>query len=265
MKKLVLLLCLGALMSLFLAACSVDEDENPKVIADIEDDYFIVLWEDLGLPARSLQFQVETVDEQACENTFIDYAYRRSTSALNLSLNGILEPHPSECNESPTTIQETIDLGFLSEGVYDIQINVKNAVINNGLLTVRNDRYQLEMYTDDGFQLQQTELRRVPENTFWGYVAYRDTDASPLATDFLNKVEEAAAPLSLKVGYYGHFDVQDDKSLVLADVPSNKYIKTFAYAFDSNQDAVETLLDEYRTMYDEQLELKIYTDTGEVW
>ncbi len=265
MKKFALLFCLGALMSLLLAACSVDEDENPKVVADIEDDYLIVLWEDLGLPARSLQFRVETVDEQPCLNTFIDYAYRRSTSALNLSLNGILEPHPSECNENPSTIQQTIDLGFLSEGVYDMQINLKNAVVNNGLLTVRNDRYQLDMYTDDGFHLQQTEMWRVPENTFWGYVAYRNTDASSLATAFLDEMAEAAATLSLKAGYYGHFDVQDDKSLVLADVPPNKYINTFAYAFDDNQHAIEALLEEYRTLYGEQLELKIYTDTGEVW
>jgi len=252
-------------MSLLLAACSVDEDENPKVIADISDDYYIDLWEDLDLPARSLVFRVETVDEQPCVNTFIDYAYRRSSSGLNLSLNGILEPHPSECDEGVASIEQSIDLGYLSEGAYDMQINLKNAVVNNGLLTVRTDRYLIDMYSDDGFHLRQTELWRVPENAFWGYVAYRNAEDEALATEFLNRMEEAGAKLSLKSGYYGHFTVQDDQSLDLHEEPANKSVKTFAYAFAENRTDVRDLLEEFRAEHGQQVELKIYTDTGDVW
>jgi len=261
MNKIVLLLCIGVGM----LACSPDEEENPKVIADISDDFYISLWENLELPARTFALQVETIDEQTCTNTLIDYSFRRTESALSLSFNDILEPHPNECDEGPTTIRTPIELGFLPEGTYDMQINLKNAVVNNGLLKVRSDVYQLDMYSDDGFHLQQTELQRVPENMFWGYVAYRETESSASANTILDDLEEAGKKLSLKSGYYGHFTVQDDQSLTLNEVPPNKYIKTFAHGFSENHDAIQTLLADFRAEYGDQLELKIFTDTGEVW
>lgn len=263
MKKHLHVFFLIGCLAVGLFGCSAD-DEDPRVIADISDDFYIDLWEVLKSPARSFALNVETIDAQECANTLLDYTSKRSGISLTVSLNDLLAPHPTECVEAPGAIKTSIELGYLAVGKYDVQINLKNAVINEGILTVTDDAYHLAMYTDEGFHLRQTSLLRVPENSFWGYVAYDDNAAATAAQNFIADLKAVNTDFSPGLGYYGYYTVENNKKIVLRQPPTANTVLPFVLKFGDNPASAKAVLEQYRSTHS-NLQLKIFTSAGEEW
>jgi len=131
---------LSCLLLITLSACP---KEPPTVIVDVEDDFYIDMFEDISNGNQLFQLDITTIKKQTCLNYQIDYSlnFNEQSNDIELIINDLVEPTDCEMGDAAATL--TVPFGTLASGVYDFDINLKDAVINKGSLSVYSDRYEL--------------------------------------------------------------------------------------------------------------------------
>jgi hypothetical protein len=256
------LLALGLLLSW--SGCRIGSLDDPIIVADVEKEFYIDLWEELRPEGRNFVLVIKTIKEQECLNYHIDYDIERQGLHVRLSINEIIEPE--DCNPGQAVATEKAVAGLLAPRNYDISIDLKNTAFNDGRLTVSGDRYQLDLETEKGIILVREELLRIPDNTIWGYAAYQQTDDEGKADSFLSDLGEIADKPSYLNGYYGYFTlVQNGQTVYLNNPPQTERIKPFIFHYDGPASNMLSLLEEYRNAYGDALNLKVFNTKGEEW
>lgn len=251
----------------FIQGCQLASVGDPIVVSDIEEEFYLDLKERLGPDQRSLILEVRTIEPKPCKNYLIRHRVERSGSFLSVSLNDIVEPEDCAPGEAPA--QSDVLLGVLNPDYYQLSVDLKQAVINQGQLRVRTGSYHVEMDTEDGIVWLHNELIRIPEQTLWGYLSHSGSAAAEQATTtFLEELRAIVAPKTLNTGYYGHFTISGDtRQLTIHDLPeeaAKNLRETFVFQYQDQIDAVRALAKRYRKEYDEVIQLQIFTDRGEV-
>lgn len=236
------------LMSLF--ACNKDEPTN--VIIDITDDFYIDMFEDISNGEQRFQFEISTIALQDCPNYLIDYdiTIDKDFRNIDLVLNDLIPP--SDCFGDSTVAKRSISLGYMPSGAYSLKINLKDAVFNQGRLSVFGNQYILEMDSDDGIEVLNDRLYRIPRNTLWGYISYSNLND---AQEFLVELEESSSIFPIDdfndylPGYYGYFDLNEDRNIVLQQTLNTNSVP-FIFRNESNdinsiKDFVEIACDEF--------------------
>lgn len=245
---------------LFTSSCNLSNRDKDTVVK-VNDEFSIDLFEVLK-DSRDLQFVVTTAEEQPCINNKIDFALHRKSGKILLDLIEILPA--SDCEHGPARISTAASIGHLIPGTYATQINLKNTIFNEGILQVTPDAIKLSMSTHNGFELVRRELRRIPDRLVWGYVAHNNQQLAPTADAFLAELNTLTEPQTLPKGYYSYFTINNDKVAVMSQTPPFPFFKTFYRLSNWNINELKDLLQNYRTEYGEQLEIKLYTWNGQV-
>jgi len=245
-----------------LSSCQLANIGDPIVVADVEEEFEIIALEKLSPDERSLMFEIETLNDEPCDNALIDARLTKVSYQLRISLQDIIAP--TDCIPGSAPARTSLDAGPLDPGYYQLTIDLKSEVINDGQLTVRGDRYLINMETTNGFALTNKELLRIPDNTIWGYAAYETADDQALAGEFREAVAAMAEAGDFRVGYYGHFQQTADQ-ILLREAPREDRILQFAYHYSGTDEAMQKLVDQYRATYSDRLELRIFNDDGEVF
>ncbi|MFT5384135.1 MAG: hypothetical protein ACI81W_001535 [Saprospiraceae bacterium] len=262
MYKKFLMACL-LLMSLF--ACKKDNQTN--VIVNIADDFYVDMFEDISNGDQRFQLNISTISTQSCLNYLIDYdvTIDKESHAIELIINDLIEPATCEVGVSITEI--TIPLGFLPNGYYSFNLNLKNAVFNKGRLGVFQDQYLLDMNSDDGIDIVNAILYRIPKNTLWGYVAYENNSSATAGENFVSSLENLPTVNNIEnnnlypFGYYGYFKLKEDSKIDLSEeINANHHIPFF---FQNDSDDVSTI----RTLVEDacgnsNLAIHIFTESG---
>ncbi len=256
-------ICVGALI-VSLGACQIGDLGDPIVVPDVEREFHIDLWENLYPESRELVFQIETVEEQECQNATISYNLIRTGNSVKLSLNDITKP--VDCQPGPVRIMANAPAGRLNGGLYTMKLDLKNTVFNEGQLTVTNEMYSLDMNTDYGFTFRHKRLLRVPQQTYWGYLVCETPDQESIASAFLSELEDASIKENFTVGYYGHFTVNTDSSVEVREVPANgAVVKSFLLKYEDTGSGIRQQINAFRAAHGTALPLKVFNAKGETW
>lgn len=257
----------GCICLVLFSTCKKNKEEN--LIVNIEDDFYIDLFEDISNGEKRFQMDVATIHDQACLNFNIDYSldFDEQINTIDLTLNNLVEPE--HCIEGEAPAEVVIPFGTINPGTYSFNISLKDAVVNNGRLLVFADRFQLEMDSDDGIEIVNEQLYRIPGKTIWGYVGYSSTEDMDDAERFINDLEGLSSVFDIennnlyKSGYYGYFRISDEKDLVLSGEINQNYYLPFIFQHDSeNLAEINSVLDN-ACFNNQALDIHIYTDNGQ--
>lgn len=252
----------GAILWMGLGSCELANIGDPIIVSDIEEEFRIAVLEKLSPGERSLQFEIETIEDEPCANAVIEARLTKVSYQVRVSLQDILAP--ADCIPGTAPAFTSLDAGLLPAGYYRLTIDLKSEVVNEGQIIVRGDRYLIDMETTNGFTLPEKELLRIPENTIWGYVTYESTSDEALATDFQESIAALADNGAFARGYYGHFQVTGNH-VVVRNAPRENRIKQFAYGYSGEVETLQQLIDQYRAAYGERLQIYLINDDGDVF
>lgn len=237
--------------------------DDRDTVTQVEPEFNIDLFEELG-QTRNFQIKVQTIENQACTNNFIDFFSSRAGTRIFLDLNAIEQA--GDCVVGSQPIDTVASYGFLGNGKYPVEITLKNTVVSEGKLEVTDESYHLSFDNKNGFEIIHEELLRVPARAIWGYVAYSNQEATAEADNFLRAIEDETQELILPEGYFGHFLIQDGQKLTLPQAPQFSFFKTFYREFDGSTADLEAILETWRSNHQAaEMEFKMFTWEGEVF
>lgn len=259
---------LSCLLFIFLFSCKKDTPSG--IIVDIEDDFYIDLFEEIGTSGLDFQIELSTINEQDCLNYEIDVEndFDQPNRSIELTINDLVAP--GSCIEGSAHTYETVTLGTLEPNLYVFNINLKDAVINEGKLRVAANRYEIEMETDDGIEVINNILYKIPRNTIWGYVAYSNSNAAGSASNFITGLTELSTVFEIEnnpdyvSGYYGYFTLGDDMAVSLRNEESLDVNNFMPFVFRHNSSDMQDIIDQADQACAENsnIEITLFAETG---
>ncbi len=247
-----------------LVACSADEPDDPIIVPEVEKEFVVEMRERPGPTPRNLQLHLRTVKNQDCEDLGIQYEWSVALASLRLDILGIRRP--ANCTPGQAPAQETVTAGALPEGLYDINIKLRNAIANTGTLQLTEEVYYLNMRAEEGLIIPIKQLRRIPEHIIWGYVGFSAPSMATTATGFINELAAISTAHGLNAGHYGHFQISSGSgSPVITGAPIDLNLRTFVYRFTGNTDDLRNLVQAYRNTYGNLLPIRLQSINGQVF
>ena len=243
--------------------CFNEAPNDTNEIFFLEDEFNINLMEKLG-PERRLALKVESIDEKSCLNVSVNYSYTFFVESKlhRIALKGIEQPE--ECDEGKAFAQSYIGLGNLEQGSYRLNIFLLDEIKNDGILLVEDDHYEILMETAKGIRIPFTHLDRIPDETIWGYLSFKDESLNVVVEDFLKDLDTVADPFNFDSGQYGYFQIDEDQKLRMAFEAKWQNHKTFLHKFSGETERLENLIDTFCEQFGETLEIKLWTSNGDI-
>jgi hypothetical protein len=227
-------------------SCGLDDLNDPILVTNVEDEFYIEMWEDLSPSNRTLSLRVRTIQDDTCLNTTINTTLLKLGNELILEVNGINEPEDCLEGMAPAKGEEVV--GTLSAGLYKMEINLQNTVFNAGQLETNQNRYFLNMETENGINIPSSVLLRVPDNSFWGYIDYGPNELDALA--FIESLEEVATRPNLSIGYYGYYTVKNDPNdwIEITNRPNSNRLVSFLLVYEEeNESTIKNMIADFRS------------------
>ncbi|HFA49044.1 MAG TPA: hypothetical protein ENJ95_08510 [Bacteroidetes bacterium] len=244
-------------------SCSLTDNKKDTVV-QVKDEFKINIIENLGSP-RQLFFELESLEEQPCQNSSIDKYIVVGENKISLFIEDI--QNNSDCNPGMTIAAGIANAGSLLNHPYDLLVSVRETVENEGSLFVTGKKYELSLFSDDGIQVEHAVLNKVPENFIWGYAAYDDeTLGISTVANFIASLEEIAQAKQMDAGYYGHFTINENEEIEMRKQPAQNFSTPFFYEFTGSSIQLESILQQYRSLPEsDQIEYAIFTSNGDVF
>jgi hypothetical protein len=243
-----------------LQACKEDKLGDPIVVSNINKEFYLDLTESLGPDQRITHFHVKTIEDGQCLNGEIGFDFTRLGNRLKLSVTDVIIPEDCIPGEAPAYADVTG--GYLESKFYVFNFDLRNTVINNGSLIVEDNRYLLNLETEEGVILLHKEIFRVPQNTFWGYLAYEDPAYESQATEIFDNFSGKGEMPELELGYYGYFTINlTPEGVEITDVVDSAFRKPFIFSYDGNWNEIKELANEL-TENNPDITIKLFDDKG---
>ncbi len=253
-------LCL--LLTLTFGCTSDNSDTPPDIVPTIADEFNIQLWEHLSPNGNSLSLLVETIEDHDCLNSIIRNEISIQSTNLIVNLDGIVQPE--NCIEGIAPAAADVSFSTLPIGNYDLEINILSLIKNVGFIDVSPNTFKIELNSSDGIHISNNELNRIPNNTFWGYIALDKMDLTTVTSGFLEEIEILKDDFSFDNGNYGHFKFTDE---VLDFEVSTAFPdhEKFAFKYSGDLKDLTRTIKEYRenSAYLNKLEIRVLTFEGE--
>ncbi|MCG8327048.1 MAG: hypothetical protein MI974_05145 [Chitinophagales bacterium] len=255
----ILLCCFIGSIILIAGACNLSSLDDPIVVTDLENEFYLDLWEHLEPEGRFLEWRLRTIENAECEDASIDYFYRNSGGTIGLNINAII--NPADCTPSEQPLSVYFAGGQLNNDVYPISIGVRDAVVNEGSLIVSDDSYRLSFSSLTGVVLLKRVLRRIPDPVIWGYIHTQHDSLQVAADEFMNNLETKTLPVSLKEGNYGYFSV-DNEAVIIKHIHVPEGATMFAYEYIQDDDVLEGMITSLKEEHPNGIEVRIFNTKG---
>jgi hypothetical protein len=248
------------LIVLTFVSCSKSNNQE-KIIA-VEKEFSFQPWETLSETGGTFSLITNTINKQKCSGTKVNIVSELIGSSINIHVNGLI--NPIVCEEKAQLATDTTLISGLTKGKYAFKINLKDAIINEGTLTVDDNKFSLSMRKLDGIEVPMTEVFRIPKGLIWGYVNYEQNQESQYFK-FESKLKKfATLQTDIPKGDYGYFIINDQSKFnVKVNIDQPKATtKHLLYYLNSNTTELKNLVEEYR---DPAFDIKFFTSDGKVF
>lgn len=236
---------------LFLAGACRNDNTDPDLNVNISDEFEILMKETLSTQSRTFNLQVQTLDNLDCMNYTIAHSLNQNNGTIQFSINNIVDP--VDCIVGNAPAKTTINLETMANGVYNIEINLReNEIVNKGQLIIDEYQFILSTESDYGISFPYTTLRRVPENAVWGYLEFDDlSNYENVLENFhllLSLMTTTAYPLN---GEYGYFRISNNEITTVYDDGRKIDNNLFYYQNIDDIDDLTSALQAFRDQYPE--------------
>ncbi len=254
-----------ALVVVSFSACKVESLDDPIIVPVVDQEFAFDLWQNLASTSMSpLEVRMYTLEDYECLNTSILTNYLRVGRNLELTLFDILDPEVCDAGLGPATGVEVLD--NIEEDLYRLKIELQDVVQNDGWLTVTADSYTVEMEQENGISWQHYEMRRIPEEAFWGYITYPDAASQLQAETFLSDLQQLGTVADLQDGYYGHYSLSDNGTKVDVNTTSLPgQAITFLFEYTGENAEIDQRVEAFLMDADPELQLHFWNGKGDEW
>jgi hypothetical protein len=213
MRTLMILLLIG----LFVTSCQ-KELPDPIVVNSFDSEFKIIPWQHLNPVKSDFNLIIQSETLQDCDNSELNAEILFDQNVVNIQINGVVQSEP--CNAGQAFAQTTLPLD-MAPGLYDLNVNLGSTIINHGTIEIQDEQFKMELTENTGIALVQDSLLRIEEGLSWGFV---DDRLNPIevASEINNSIfEEIPLVTTVREGNYGHFEVGDLNSIIIADSPDD--------------------------------------------
>lgn len=199
------------------AGCSYFNDPGSELILNLDNEFEVEMKEHLIPGGRDLRFSITSLSRVDCEDAELTLETERSGDAISITISDIVTT--PECSGG-TSFPEGEALFQVRRKQYDLMIQVKEQVSQQGLLDVSDTEYQINLDNTKGFVVDRTVLKKIPENFAWGYIQPIDDEQKTFVYDFLSTNGLVYRPLvNLAPGHYSYFNISEDGTITIEDKP----------------------------------------------
>ena len=234
----------------------------------------------------TLSFICQTKRKYGNTCYYMDAEYEHSASNIDIALKGVIFKG-NTCGLVETSASAVIDLGMLNNGTYNIDISV-GAKKFTGKLVVSSDSYEVNFEDNTECYFAINQLNKIPEHTIWGSIIYYekeideeeieeieesddeeteepdDEELSELGVveSFFNELMELGAEEKLyNPGFYNAFYI--DETGNITNTPEAATSQHFIFHYQGDIEELGELVKRYTIEYRGQINISIYTYTGE--
>lgn len=258
-----ILFCVAFLL-LSLAACRVSPDDS-DILVTADPEFSVDLFEQRapadGTPTFGLW--VESMQVYDCYGYGIDATVTQSGGRIEVNLLGVGLNDP--CAGAPATARQFLPIGNLQDGVYAFSLSLRDAIVNEGTLTVGNGRYILSMPNPQGIDFQNLVLERLPAGIVWGYAATPNEQAEPIADNFIFDLKTLTSESGLTPGFYSYFTVAGTGDVFFhKSIAPSGSAEPFVRKLTADPNSLKSLLQTYRNAAQQPLQIRCWTTAGEL-
>jgi hypothetical protein len=254
--------CIGGIAILLMLLSSCRQEIADGTIVDVDKAFELKLWQTLDATSGTLQIAVNSIKQERCGSLLrINNSVQTPDGALIINLANYTDT-PNNCGNINELVHDTLTCGKMRNGIYSVQISLKNAVISKGSLTVRDDRYNLQMLQENGIKVSVPTLQRIPQNTLFGSIS-TDNGFEYVARAFSDSLAFLTTPLALSNGNYGFFNVENSVYQPFSLVVTKPNATHFLQKLPS--DAKQKLLNlvaQFRNRYGAAIEITLLSQEG---
>jgi hypothetical protein len=252
-------------LALAFVACRDHIDNDTDIIVTVDPEFAVDLFEQRDSADGSPTFGlwVESTERYECAGYGIDATVEVQGENIRITLLGVL-PAASPCAGDSAAAQQFLPIGNLPDGTYYFTLSLRDAIVNEGTLTVANNRYQLSLPNPQGIDFQNLIVDHLPDGLIWGYAAMPDESVKPTADNFIADLKTLTDENGLAPGYYSYFTVSGTGNVffhksISPSVPAAQFVRRLT----ASASALKSLLQEYRSANQQPLTVKCWTTEGE--
>jgi len=187
------------------------EDPESQNYVNVGLQYELKLHQSLtadgGIPA----LQVKTIEPQNCQNAFISHHTLIDKNKVKIFLNNIVVE--GDCITGQHIISETLPLAT-SHDQLPLEINLKEAIDNYGVIKKSEDKINLELHKFDGLKITRTSVNKIKAGMFWGSFTVDNDEMKSQISTFFQGLDTTQEKLK---GDYGYFYLSPDAVLTIYD------------------------------------------------
>jgi hypothetical protein len=256
LHKILILLLLG----LFLQSCGKNEE---LLVINVAKEFEIQLLEKLSPENNEFELIITTLNSQSCINAEIAYSDNQTADKVGIRIDGV--SNPVDCIPGVGPVSEYVSL-LLDNGSIAIDISLKNEVVNSGTLNLFSDRYSINLETHHGIEYSSKEIKRIPEELIWGYIASEDQATQNNITEILSSFNSTSgfSNIELSKGDYGHFSIDNDSKISGQSIAEHiQDADEFIFYSTKSISDIQQLVDSIKSEYP-LLEIFMVTTNGDI-
>jgi len=211
------------------------------------------------LPSRELKMHFKTTRIYDVYDNQIKLSWRKTQMGFDVLFQGVLETGMLTAIGPATA---TINLGALNTGTYQLTLRNEQETFK-GQLFVVNDKYTIRLNSNSGFQVQNSPLNRIPDNTIWGLVGYHTEETTPLVQSFFSElIELGVMKKSFAPGDYNRFQIDKDGDIINYN-GGYWFNQAFIFYYSEDSSELDKFLKQWSELHGTTMSIRIYTAKGE--
>jgi hypothetical protein len=227
----------------FLGSCSLFEDPQEQTQIEVTSEFQLELSQLLIPGPNPLMIKVSTINTPSCKESKIRILKSQDSKEITVGIIDIF--NPINCEITNEVISESVNF-LLNNGQFGFTLflnasstnQFQNAISNMGTINSSYDRFSLMLDTQNGFELGDMVIQKIPDKLLWGYLVAQNEEELSIFNDLINHISDQVDDnLGLDNGNYGYFSFQDGQISDITMENNPIYSKSFIY--HSNNSAVE--------------------------
>lgn len=244
-----------------ISSCSLFEEPDELTIVNIGTDYFVELSQTLVPGKNALELRVTSLEQNTCDGSYIDINSQLTSNQIQLILGEIISPEP--CAKTVNQLTSNIEYA-LTESNYDINISLKDIAQNHGHIMVTDDKFTIELETENGITIGQQTINIIPDGFVWGSISTNDIRQTQSMKSLLNELEISNHPHSLKDGNYSHFEIEDSNVDIKDIENQGTYYEYFLLKQQSTFHTIQTQLESF-SEENQLIRISAFSSMGETF